>query len=403
MKNNNTMAVVLSFVLSSCAYQDAGGGIKAWISCDGWISSTALQSGQLFWQSKFILARRNVDLHYAIMMLLAQEDQTCLSKLPSWLITIWFQYQIFEVWVHRSETTGCSLKSCSLSLSLHTGVWFLKGFFISRITWSFSICWECQRGDGSLRAVLPSTRLQDSSTQLPWGPVFTNTKIRFVLQLPVSKTCIASKHWWQLKELCGLWAPPTTPPPPHPTPPQPVNLHWKKAVSQQKVPDSGVPRLAESPAWTPKVWINGSFKTNESVLGGRSNVEPQADPWTLAPDPFIPSSGVLILLKSSIWAVGDGPEEDQADSTNTAGPSSHELELQPPRSTHVSRCAAPRRGGIPGKFRLCPPCLGSSETTVHCGRCALPTDLMHACMHACVSFDTGPHRSTVGDLCKHFK
>lgn len=221
MKNNNTMAVVLSFVLSSCAYQDAGGGIKAWISCDGWISSTALQSGQLFWQSKFILARRNVDLHYAIMMLLAQEDQTCLSKLPSWLITIWFQYQIFEVWVHRSETTGCSLKSCSLSLSLHTGVWFLKGFFISRITWSFSICWECQRGDGSLRAVLPSTRLQDSSTQLPWGPVFTNTKIRFVLQLPVSKTCIASKHWWQLKELCGLWAPPTTPPPPHPTPPHP--------------------------------------------------------------------------------------------------------------------------------------------------------------------------------------
>lgn len=72
--------------------------------------------------------------------------------------------------------------------------------------------------------------------------------------------------------------------------------------------------------------------------GRRSNVEAQADPWTLAPDPYRPSSGVLILLRSPIWAVGDGPEEDQADSTNTAGPSSRELGLQPPRITHVSRC-----------------------------------------------------------------
>lgn len=135
MENNNTMAVVLSFVLCSYVYQDAGGDIKAWISCDGWISSAALQSGQLFWRSKFILARRNVDLHYAIVMLL--EDQTCLSKLPSCLITIWFQYPTFQVWVHMSQTTGCSLECCSLSLSLHTGVGFLKGLFISRITWSF--------------------------------------------------------------------------------------------------------------------------------------------------------------------------------------------------------------------------------------------------------------------------
>lgn len=68
MKNNNTMPVVLSFVpclLFAYVYQDAGGGIKAWISCDGWISSPALQSGQLFWHSKFILAHRNVDLHHA--------------------------------------------------------------------------------------------------------------------------------------------------------------------------------------------------------------------------------------------------------------------------------------------------------------------------------------------------
>lgn len=160
MKNNNTMAVVLSFVLCSYAYQDAGRAIKAWISCHGWISSPA------FWQSKFILVRRNVDLHYAIMILLAQEDQTFLSKLPSCLITIWFQYPIFKVWVHRSETTRCSLKCCRLSLSLHTGVWVLKGLFISRITWHFSIWWECQRMDRSLRAAIPSIRLQDSSTQL---------------------------------------------------------------------------------------------------------------------------------------------------------------------------------------------------------------------------------------------
>lgn len=168
MENNNTMAVVLSFVLCSYVYQDAGGDIKAWISCDGWISSAALQSGQLFWRSKFILARRNVDLHYAIVMLL--EDQTCLSKLPSCLITIWFQYPTFQVWVHMSQTTGCSLECCSLSLSLHTGVGFLKGLFISRITWSFffPICWECQRLGGSLRAVIPSLHLEDSSTQLPF-------------------------------------------------------------------------------------------------------------------------------------------------------------------------------------------------------------------------------------------
>lgn len=163
MKDNNTMAVDLFFVLCSYAYQDAGRGIKAWISCDDWIFSTVLQSGQLFWQSKFILARRNVDLHYAIMMLLAQEDQTCLSKLPSCLITIWFQYQIFKVWVHRSETTSCSLKCCGLRLSLHTGVWFLKGLFISRIAWRLGASkneWIPQGGSTVHQSA------QDTSTQL---------------------------------------------------------------------------------------------------------------------------------------------------------------------------------------------------------------------------------------------
>lgn len=100
MKTNNTMPVVLSFVLCwlfTYIYQDAGRGIKVWISCNGWIFSPVLESGQLFWQSKFILVRRNVDLLYAITMLLAQEDWSWLSKLPSCLISLWFQYQTFEV------------------------------------------------------------------------------------------------------------------------------------------------------------------------------------------------------------------------------------------------------------------------------------------------------------------
>lgn len=42
MEDNNTMAVVLSFVLCWYVYQDAGMDIKGWISCDGWISSSAL-------------------------------------------------------------------------------------------------------------------------------------------------------------------------------------------------------------------------------------------------------------------------------------------------------------------------------------------------------------------------
>lgn len=134
-------------------YQDAGEGIKVWISCDG-ISSPVL--GQLFWQSKFILARRNVDLHYTIMMLLAQEDQTCLSKLPSCLISIWCQYQILKV-LEVQQSQPQFPHRCVI----------LKGLFISRVTWSFSICWESQRMDSSLRAELPSIHLQDSSAQLP--------------------------------------------------------------------------------------------------------------------------------------------------------------------------------------------------------------------------------------------
>lgn len=159
MKTNNTMPVVLSFVLCwlfTYIYQDAGRGIKVWISCNGWISSSVLESGQLFWQSKFILVHRNVDLHYAITMLLAQEDRSCLSKLPSCLISLWFQYQTFKV-LKVMQSQPQSPCRCVI----------LKGLFISRVTWSFSICWECQRLDSCLRGALPSICLQDSSTQLP--------------------------------------------------------------------------------------------------------------------------------------------------------------------------------------------------------------------------------------------
>lgn len=129
MKTNNTMPVVLSFVLCwlfMYVYQDAGRGIKVWISCNGWISSPVLESGQLFWQSKFILAHRNVDLHYAITMLLAQEDRSCLSKLPSCLISLWFKYQTFQV-LKVKQSQPQSPRRCVI----------LKGLFITRVTSSF--------------------------------------------------------------------------------------------------------------------------------------------------------------------------------------------------------------------------------------------------------------------------
>lgn len=159
MKNNNTMPVILSFVLCwlfTYVYQDAGGGIKVWISCDGWISSPVLKSSQLFWQSKFILVRRNVDHHYAITKLLAQEDRFCLSKLPSCLISLWFQHQTFKV-PEMLQSQPRSPRRCVI----------FRGLFISRVSWSFSISWECQRLDSCRRGALPSIRLQDSSTQLP--------------------------------------------------------------------------------------------------------------------------------------------------------------------------------------------------------------------------------------------
>lgn len=114
----------------------------------------------------------------------------------------------------------------------------------------------------------------------------------------------------------------------------PVTPYQNNVLLNRKVPDSGDLGQIESPVRT-KVWVNHTWSVNQLaqqlshlnqyisahyfVLERRSNVKPLADPRTLAPDPLIPSSGVLILHKPSVWAGGDGPEEDEADSTNTAG------------------------------------------------------------------------------------
>lgn len=180
-------------------------------------------------------------------MLLAQEDQTRLSKLPSCLITIWFQYQILEVRVHRSGTTGCSLQRCGLSLSLHTGGGVLNRLFISRITNHVF-----PSGQEPPRAVRPSICRRDSV------PAFINAKIRFVLQLPVSKTRISSKHWWQLKVLCGLWAPPSKPsatPPPTTCQPAPHKSCFPTGKSQTQVIRSELPRFGSSETIYQSEWI----------------------------------------------------------------------------------------------------------------------------------------------------
>lgn len=118
--------------------------------------------------------------------------------------------------------------------------------------------------------------------------------------MSVSKPSMASKHWWQLKVLCGLWAPPSTPPPPPPS----VNLYCKKkAFSQEKRLRLRWSESSRNPGVNfeslDKWFIPNKLSVQMNLCWGRtSNAEPQADPWALAPDPFIPSSGVLILPKS---------------------------------------------------------------------------------------------------------
>lgn len=169
MKPNNTMPVVLSFVLCwlfTYVYQDAGRSIKVWISCNGWISSPVLELGQLFWQSKFILVRRNVDLHYAITMLLAQEDRSCLSKLPSCLISLWFLYQTFEV-LKVMQSQPQSPRRCVI----------LKGLFISSHLKFFHLLGVSKTGllpQGGI-TVHPSTGFIHTTSMCHF-PVFINGK-----------------------------------------------------------------------------------------------------------------------------------------------------------------------------------------------------------------------------------
>lgn len=226
--------------------------------------------------------------------------------------------------------------------------------------------------------------------------------------MSVSKPCMASKHWWQLKVLCGLCAPPSIP---HPH----LHPHLLTCTAKQKLfPKQKRPRLrwlefSRNPGVNfeslDKWFIPNKLSVQMNLCWGRtSNAEPQADPWALAPDPFIPSSGVLILLKSLRISL----QEMERRKTRLTAPtqlaqaavSRGSRLLVSPTWTDV---LLPGPGGITRYIQAVPttswvfrnhsplwtPCVGHRSD---------------ACMHVCVFHSTRDHTGAVlRYLCKHLK